>query len=147
MVCLRYEEGTATFSGATSNGSNSQWRTEAEAAAKRHGLPVPLFLALVHQESRWRADAVSPKGAIGLAQLMPATAQMLGVNPHDPSQNLDGGARYLKAMFLRFGDWKLALAAYNAGPEAVEKYSGVPPYKETTNYVAVVLKGAGFSPS
>ena len=70
---------------------------------------------------------------------MPQTARVLGVNPHDPGQNLDGGARYLKQQHRRFGDWRLALAAYNAGPEAVERYRGIPPYAETRNYVKAIL--------
>ncbi|MDQ2088496.1 lytic transglycosylase domain-containing protein [Marimonas arenosa] len=110
----------------------------AKAAAARHGVPSDLFLRLVHQESGWRATAKSHKGAIGLAQLMPGTARTLGVNPHDPYENLDGGARYLKQQYRKFGSWRLALAAYNAGPKAVEKYGGVPPYKETRNYVKVI---------
>jgi len=111
----------------------------AKQAAHSHGIPEHLFLRLVQQESGWRADAVSHKGAIGLAQLMPQTARMLGVNPRDPRQNLNGGARYLAAQYRKFGSWRLALAAYNAGPQAVERYNGVPPYKETRNYVRVIL--------
>ena len=112
--------------------------TLARAAAARHGVPEDLFLRLVQQESGWNAGAVSPKGATGLAQLMPETAALLGVNPNDPKQNLEGGARYLRRMYERFGNWRHALAAYNAGPEAVEKYNGIPPYAETKNYVRVI---------
>jgi soluble lytic murein transglycosylase-like protein len=111
----------------------------AKQAARRHGVPEDLFLRLVQQESGWNAKAVSHKGATGLAQLMPATARRLGVNMHDPHDNLDGGARYLRMMYDRFGDWKLALAAYNAGPEAVQKYGGIPPYRETKGYVRAIL--------
>jgi soluble lytic murein transglycosylase-like protein len=111
----------------------------AKAAAGRHGIPEDLFLRLVQRESGWNPNAVSHKGATGLAQLMPGTASHLGVNPNDPHQNLDGGARYLRMMYDRFGNWKLALAAYNAGPEAVEKYGGVPPYSETKTYVKLIL--------
>ena len=107
----------------------------ARAAARKHGVPEDLFLRLVQQESGWNATAKSHKGAIGLAQLMPATAQHLRVDPHLPAQNLDGGAKYLKRQFDRFKSWRLALAAYNAGPGAVQKYNGVPPYRETRNYV------------
>ncbi|WP_294613580.1 lytic transglycosylase domain-containing protein [Roseovarius sp.] len=110
----------------------------AKQAARRHGVPVDLFLRLVQQESGWKAKARSHKGAIGLAQLMPQTARKLGVNPHDPRQNLEGGARYLATQYKTFGSWRLALAAYNAGPGAVKKYGGVPPYKETRNYVRVI---------
>ena len=110
----------------------------ARAAARRHDVPEDLFLRLVQQESGWKADAVSHKGALGLAQLMPDTARLLGVDPDDPAQNLEGGARYLRMQYERFRNWRLALAAYNAGPEAVERHSGVPPYAETENYVKVV---------
>lgn len=111
----------------------------ARQAAQRHRVPEDLFLRLVQQESGWRADARSHKGAIGLAQLMPHTARGLGVNPHDPRQNLEGGARYLAEQYRSFGSWRLALAAYNAGPGAVTKYGGIPPFKETRNYVKVIL--------
>ena len=70
---------------------------------------------------------------------MPGTAAYLGVNPHDPTQNLNGGARYLREQFNTFGDWRLALAAYNAGPAAVQQYGGIPPYRETQNYVRVIM--------
>lgn len=111
----------------------------AKAIARKHGVPEELFLRLVHQESGWNPGAVSPKGATGLAQLMPDTASHLGVDINDPEENLEGGARYLKMMYDRFGSWRLALAAYNAGPLAVEKAGGVPPYAETQNYVAAIL--------
>ncbi len=112
-----------------------QYLDLAKSAAARHAIPEDLFLRLVQQESGWNPQATSVKGATGLAQLMPGTAQVLGVDPGDPAQNLDGGARYLRQMYDRFGSWRLALAAYNAGPEAVEKYDGIPPYQETKNYV------------
>lgn len=118
-----------------------QYLQLARAAAQRYNIPEDLFLRLVQQESNWRPDARSHKGAIGLAQLMPFTAQTLGVDPHDPVQNLDGGARYLSQQFRTFGNWRLALAAYNAGPEAVRKHGGVPPYSETRNYVRVIWGG------
>jgi len=117
---------------------NGPYLSMAKAAAARHGVPEDLFLRLVQQESGWKVRAKSHKGAIGLAQLMPGTARKLGVNPHDPFENLDGGARYLKLQFHKFKSWRLALAAYNAGPGAVTKYGGVPPYKETRNYVKVI---------
>lgn len=113
----------------------------ARAAARRHGVPEGLFLRLVEQESGWRAEAESPKGAYGLAQLMPETARQLGVDRRDPAANLDGGARYLRQMFERFRDWRLALAAYNAGPEAVERHGGIPPYAETRAYVKAIWGG------
>jgi soluble lytic murein transglycosylase-like protein len=111
----------------------------AKAAARKHGVPEDLFLRLVQQESGWNAVAVSHKGAKGLAQLMPDTAEILGVDINDPKANLDGGARYLRMMYDKFGSWKLALAAYNAGPGAVEEHDGIPPYAETENYVLAIL--------
>ena len=111
----------------------------AKAAAAKYGIPQDMFLRLVQQESGWNQGAVSLKGAVGLAQLMPATAERLGVDENDAQQNLDGGARYLKMMFDRFGSWRLALAAYNAGPQAVEQYGGIPPYQETQGYVVAIL--------
>jgi soluble lytic murein transglycosylase-like protein len=110
----------------------------ARSAARRHGVPEELFLRLVHQESRFNAKAESHKGALGLAQLMPETAKILGVDPHVPFENLDGGARYLAQQYKAFGTWRLALAAYNAGPEAVRKYRGVPPFAETQTYVKTI---------
>ncbi len=111
----------------------------AEAAARRHGIPADLFARLVQQESGWNPAAVSHKGAIGLAQLMPGTARRLGVDPTIPAQNLDGGARYLRMQYDTFGTWRLALAAYNAGPGAVERHGGIPPYRETQGYVRAIL--------
>lgn len=113
----------------------------ARSAARRHGVPEDLFVRLVQQESGWKPRARSRKGAVGLAQLMPETARKLRVNPHDPYENLEGGARYLRQQFDSFRNWRLALAAYNAGPAAVQKYGGVPPYAETRNYVRVILGG------
>ena len=108
--------------------------------ARRYGLSVPLFTALVWQESGFRPKARSKAGARGLTQLMPGTARELGVRKvYDPAQNLDGGARYLVAQLNRFGTAELALAAYNAGPNAVAKHRGVPPYRETRRYVASIL--------
>lgn len=98
-----------------------------------------LFQALVRVESAFNPSAVSPAGARGLAQLMPDTARALGVDIDDPMQNLDGGARYLLTQIARFGSLDLALAAYNAGPDAVRTYDGIPPYAETRAYVVRVL--------
>lgn len=117
----------------------STYLNDAKRAARKHGIPQDLFLRLIQQESAWKPQVVSHAGAIGLAQLMPGTARVLKVNPRDPKQNLEGGARYLKQMYRKFGSWRLALAAYNAGPGAVEKHGGVPPYKETRNYVRKIL--------
>jgi soluble lytic murein transglycosylase-like protein len=118
-----------------------QYLETAKAAARRHGVPEDLFLRLVQQESGWNPGAKSHKGATGLAQLMPGTADLLGVDIDDPAENLDGGARYLRLMYDKFGSWRLALAAYNAGPEAVATHDGIPPYAETENYVQVILGG------
>ena len=119
-------------------GKRSDFIPHARAAARQHGIPEDLFLRLVQQESGWNPRARSHKGATGLAQLMPGTAAKLGVNPNDPVQNLQGGARYLRMMYNQFGNWRLALAAYNAGPGAVQKYNGIPPYRETKNYVRII---------
>jgi len=106
----------------------------------RYGLSPALIEAVVWQESRWHVGAVSPAGARGLAQLMPSTAQSLGVDPDDPLANLEGGVRYLRAQLDRFGgDLEKALAAYNAGPGRVERAGGVPPIRETQTYVAAIL--------
>ena len=121
---------------------NGRYRGEylemARAAARQHGVPEDLFLRLVQQESNWNPRARSHKGAMGLAQLMPATARYLRVDPNDPRENLEGGARYLAEQYREFGSWRLALAAYNAGPQAVRKHNGVPPYRETRNYVRII---------
>ncbi|MBD3679307.1 MAG: lytic transglycosylase domain-containing protein [Rhodobacteraceae bacterium] len=116
----------------------SPYKPAAVQAARRHGVPPELFLRLVTQESGWDPAAVSPKGAIGLAQLMPQTARALNVDPNDPLENLDGGARYLRMQFEEFGNWPHALAAYNAGPEAVRRHDGIPPYEETRSYVLAI---------
>lgn len=110
----------------------------ARSAAVKYGVPVDLFLKLVQQESGWNPQARSHKGAMGLAQLMPGTAAYLGVNPDVPQENLEGGAKYLAEQYREFRSWRLALAAYNAGPHAVKKYGGVPPYQETQNYVKII---------
>lgn len=120
---------------------NGPYLQVAREAAQRHGVPQDLFLRLVQHESNWKVKARSHKGAIGLAQLMPGTADTLGVDPHDPHQNLDGGARYLKMMYNRYNSWRLALAAYNAGPGAVDEHGGIPPYRETRNYVRRIWGG------
>lgn len=122
-------------------GRRSEYLPHARQAAQRHGIPEDLFLRLVQQESGWNPNARSHKGAMGLAQLMPGTAAKLGVNATDPVQNLEGGARYLRMMYNQFGNWTLALAAYNAGPGAVQKYGGIPPYRETRNYVRIIAGG------
>jgi len=112
-----------------------------QSAANDAGIDPALFDALIATESAYDPNARSRAGALGLTQLMPDTALSLGIyNPLDPSQNLKGGATYLSQMLQRFnGDQRLALAAYNAGPGAVEKFGGIPPYAETQRYVDRVL--------
>jgi len=114
---------------------------EVREAAERHGVPEGLIGAVIRVESGFNAQAVSRKGARGLMQLMPGTASMLGVrDSFDPRQNIDGGVRHLRGLIDRFGnDLKLALAAYNAGEQAVLNHRGVPPYAETRDYVTKVL--------
>jgi soluble lytic murein transglycosylase-like protein len=126
----------------TETAAGSDLRSLAVAAARRHGLDPDLVLAVASVESAFVPTAVSPKGAQGLMQLMPATARALGVtDAFDPEANLDGGARHLQSLIERYkGDVEKALAAYNAGERAVERYKGVPPYRETRSYVKKVLK-------
>jgi len=117
-------------------------REIAAAAARRHGLDPELVIAVVSVESGFRPEAVSPKGAQGLMQLMPKTAESLGVaDAFDPEQNLDGGVRHLGELLALYdGDVERALAAYNAGEGAVHRHHGVPPYRETRAYVRKVLE-------
>ena len=114
------------------------------AAAQRNGLPPEFVKSVVAAESAFRADAVSRKGARGLMQLMPATAREYGADPSDPRQNVEAGTRYLRDLLLKYQHDEhqvvRALAAYNAGPGAVDRYHGVPPYQETLAYITRVLK-------
>ena len=113
------------------------------AAAKKHKVKPALVKSIVAAESAFNANAVSPRGALGLMQLMPATAQQYGADPLIPEQNIDAGTRYLGALIQRYGKYpnglKRAIAAYNAGPGTVDRYKGIPPYKETRGYVVRVL--------
>lgn len=111
-----------------------------DAAAQRCGLDARFVRSVVAAESGFRTDVVSPKGAIGLMQLMPGTAAQLGVDPHNPVQNVEAGACYLAGLLRKYdGGVYHALAAYNAGEGAVEKYKGVPPYSETRAYIAKIV--------
>src|ERR1039457_2490923 len=113
----------------------------ADAAADRYGLPRVLVRSVMAAESGFEPLAISPKGAIGLMQMMPGTAQVLGADPHDPAQNVDAGTRYLRDLLEKYNyGLRHALAAYNAGPAAVDKYNGVPPYRETIDYIGRIEK-------
>lgn len=125
----------------TGGSDGGQYAGLIQAAAQRHGIDPQIFTNLVRQESGFDPDAGSPAGARGLCQLMPGTAAGLGVTDvTDPAQSLEGGAKYLRQQLDRFGgDYTKALAAYNAGPGAVQRHGGVPPYAETQHYVATIL--------
>jgi soluble lytic murein transglycosylase-like protein len=126
-------------------GGVGQWREMIATSAARHRVPAWLVENVLRVESGGNPKATSPVGAMGLMQLMPGTARDLGVvDPYDPGQNLDGGVRYLADMIRRFdGNLEKAVAAYNAGPGAVQRFSGVPPYSETQRYVEKVLDPDG----
>jgi soluble lytic murein transglycosylase-like protein len=144
LAAAQTSPSAAPVSGA---GASSAFDSEINAAAASNGIDPALLKGLVSQESGFNPSARSGAGAVGLTQLMPGTASALGVtNPFDPAQSLQGGAKYLREQLDRFGgDQTLALAAYNAGPGAVQKYGGVPPYAETQNYVTSVMsKAAAF---
>jgi soluble lytic murein transglycosylase-like protein len=142
---LAQASGSQTATSATASagaGSGSvPYESQIEAAAAKYGIDPAVLKGLIKQESGFNPNAGSPAGAQGLTQLMPGTAASLGVtNVHDPAQSIDGGAHYLKMQLDRFGgDYSKALAAYNAGPGAVQRYGGIPPYAETRNYVKNVL--------
>ena len=120
-------------------GAGTPYASVFDTAAAKYGVPASLLAAVAHQESGYDASAVSRAGARGLMQLMPGTAKGLGVDPMDPSQAVDGAARMLKGLISEFGRVDYALAAYNAGPGAVHRYHGIPPYAETQRYVPAVL--------
>ena len=132
---------TAAAGATLGGGAPSAYDGEIQAAAAKYGLDPALLKGLIRQESNFNPNAGSPAGAQGLTQLMPGTASSLGVtDPHDPQQAIDGGAKYLKQQLDAFGgDVQKALAAYNAGPGAVKRYGGIPPYAETQNYVRKVM--------
>lgn len=134
-----YKQFVGLLSGPKVNPNTAEghkYEKQITAAAEKYNLPPDLLAAMMHQESRGNPNAKSPKGAAGLMQLMPETAAELGVtDPHNPDQNIDAGAKYLRQQLDKYGDVKLALAAYNAGPGNVDKYGGVPPFGETQNYI------------
>ena len=131
----------APVAGTTGGTGSSPYDGLVTAAAQRYGIDPTLLHGLIQQESGFDPSATSGAGAVGLCQLMPSTAASLGVtDPTDPAQSIDAGARYLKQQLDAFGgDPSLALAAYNAGPGAVQRSGGVPPYRETQDYVQKVL--------
>lgn len=130
----------ASFTGVEADAGPDGWRAHVGRLAAKYDISPALLEAVVWQESRWNARAVSPAGARGLAQLMPGTARQLGVDPGDPQANLEGGAQYLRMQLDRFdGNVEKALAAYNAGPGRVERAGGIPAIRETRDYVAAIL--------
>ncbi|MBS1717882.1 MAG: lytic transglycosylase domain-containing protein [Armatimonadetes bacterium] len=124
----------------TPEGEGKQFSGMIQDAALQNNVDPLLFDCLVSAESSYNPNCRSSAGAMGLTQLMPETAKSMGVtNPFDPAQNLAGGAKYFRGLLDKFGDVRSALAAYNAGPGAVHRYGGVPPYKETQDYVAKIM--------
>lgn len=130
--------------------NESKYRRDIEAAENQYSIPQGLLGRLLYQESRYRSDIIlgekkSAVGALGIAQFMPATAAEVGIDPLNPVQAIYGAAKYLRRQFDSFGDWRLALAAYNAGPGNVRKYGGVPPFDETQKYVAEISSDVGLA--
>jgi soluble lytic murein transglycosylase-like protein len=127
----------------TKTGRGVDTRALIRAAARKHGVPAAFVNSIVAAESNFNAGAVSPKGAIGLMQLMPSTAASFGADPRVPEQNVDAGTQYLRVLIDRYHKYrnsiKRVIAAYNAGPAMVDRYHGVPPYRETRVYVSRVL--------
>lgn len=145
---------TAPIPAPAAAGASAKTQTPKEMAAQaaqKYLLPDSFVQSVMKAESGFQPDAVSPKGAVGLMQLMPETARELGVDPRDPHQNANGGAQYLRELLARYesdpDQVLLALAAYNAGPGAVDRYHGVPPYRETREYILRVLKNWNQPPS
>lgn len=141
LYSLRSDVPLRSFLAACNPRNQNSYDPHIRLACLRYGLDTNLVKAVIRAESAFDPGAISPKGAMGLMQLMPGTSRDLGVlNPFDPYENIDGGARYLKALLNRFNnDIVLAVAAYNAGPESVQKYGGVPPYDETQVYLQRVM--------
>ncbi|OPG16644.1 hypothetical protein B2M26_05535 [Ferroacidibacillus organovorans] len=136
------------FSGGSPTAAMTHYEALIASLAPQYGLSPNLVSAVVKQESNFSANATSQAGAMGLMQLMPQTAQSLGVtNPYDPVQNLQAGMSYLSQLIHRYhGDISLALAAYNAGPSTVDAFGGIPPYPETQHYVSSVMQSASATP-
>lgn len=134
-------ESTQTTAASVSGGIPAKISQAIQQASAKYGVPEKLIQAVIKQESGYRPDAVSPAGAAGLMQLMPETAASLGVsNVLDPEQNVDAGTKYLKSLLGKYGhNARLALAAYNAGPGNVDRYGGIPPFKETQQYVSSIM--------
>jgi soluble lytic murein transglycosylase-like protein len=131
----------ATAAPATAPPKSTDPKTLVREAAVRNSLPPAFVASVAKAESAMKQSAVSPKGAIGVMQLMPATAKSLDADPHDTEQNIDAGTRLLRELLTKYdGDVVKALAAYNAGPGAVDKYNGLPPYRETQDYVNKVIR-------
>jgi soluble lytic murein transglycosylase-like protein len=140
-IRMNYLRTTRTLFPACALLDPSAYDLQIRTSCRRYGLDYNLVKAVIRAESAFDPQAISPKGAMGLMQLMPDTSKDLGVrNPFDPYQNIDGGVRYLRTLLNRFNNNVIhALAAYNAGPESVQKYGGIPPYDETQVYVQRVL--------
>lgn len=135
---------TVLASGSAAAGCVPQanWIEAIRAEEARYGMPTNLLYNLIKKESQFCNNARSRVGAMGLAQMMPGTARLLKVNPWNPLDSIRGAARYLNQQFNTFKSWPLALAAYNAGPGNVMKYRGIPPFRETRNYVAAIMGGS-----
>lgn len=146
QICKRFEWGynfrTRFDQAQKSKSVPAVYQKKLMEVAAKYRLPVKLLTAIAQVESGFDPFAVSPKGAIGIMQLMPSTAKLVGVKePLNPLENIEGGAKYLRMLLDKYsGDLVLALAAYNAGPEVVDKYGGVPPFEETISYIEKILK-------
>jgi soluble lytic murein transglycosylase-like protein len=139
--------GTAAATGTVGSQAASLYASDFASASASTGVPQSLLTAVAETESANQSSAVSNAGAQGLMQLMPSTANSLGVNPFNPAQAIPAAASLLSSYYKQFGSWSLALAAYNAGPAAVQSSGGIPPYPETQAYVAEVLSRAGMEPA
>jgi soluble lytic murein transglycosylase-like protein len=115
------------------------------AAETKYGLPKDLLNRIAYQESRYDSKVISKAGAIGLMQFMPATAAQFGIDPLNPYESIDAAGKYILQLYNQFKDWKLAIAAYNAGPGNVAKYKGIPPFAETREYVASITRDIGLA--